>query len=216
MAANGNRDKMLPIQSAGKARLTEEIFTGFLIFRYFFKKLLIFCPQISSMVTKKQAAILIRAGLFSLILVSCCSFGRITATGNKCPIKILQDTIPVADTQDLRIFEKVEIEAAFPGGDDAWRRFLEQNLNAIVPVDNGAPPGNYTVIIQFVVDKEGKLSDIKALTQHGYGMEAELIRLLKKSPHWNPARQDGRFVKAYRKQPVTFSVTVEKKKNKRG
>ena len=129
--------------------------------------------------------------------------------------KLSIDTIPDAIQTDNIIYDKVEIEASFPGGDNAWRNFLEQNINAATPVEYGAPAGTYTIIVQFVVDKEGKISDIRALTHHGYGMEAEVIRLLKKAPKWIPAFQDGRQVKAYRKQPVTFMVTVEKKKKKR-
>jgi len=112
------------------------------------------------------------------------------------------------------IFNKVEIEAQFSGGDKAWLNFLVKNLDGDIAVKNGAPAGNYTVIIQFVVNKEGEVTDIRALTNHGYGMEQEVIRLLKKSPKWSPAIQDGRKVKAYRKQPVTFQV-VEEKKSKR-
>lgn len=130
-------------------------------------------------------------------------------------LKISSDTIPDNETTEEKIFERVEIEAAFPGGENVWRKFLEQNLNAATPVNYGAPAGQYTVLIQFVVDKSGKISDIKALTNHGYGMEAEVIRLLKKAPMWSSAIQDGRPVKAYRKQPVTFMVVEEKRKKKR-
>ncbi len=104
------------------------------------------------------------------------------------------------------IFEKVDIEASFPGGDNAWAKFLQTNLHAEVPADKNAPAGYYTVLIQFLVDKEGKLSDITPLTNWGYGMEEEVIRVLKKSPDWTPAEQNKRKVKAYRKQPVTFMV----------
>lgn len=128
---------------------------------------------------------------------------------------ILFDTIPDTIKTDDIILNKVEIEASFPGGENAWRNFLERNLNAATPVEYGAPAGVYTVIVQFVVDKDGKISDIKALTHQGYGMENEVIRLLRNAPKWSPAIQDGRYVKAYRKQPVTFMVTVDKKKSRR-
>ena len=62
------------------------------------------------------------------------------------------------------------------------------------PVDNGAPEGTYTVYVQFVVDKEGNISDVKALTNHGYGMEEEAVRVIKKGPNWTPAIQNGRPV----------------------
>lgn len=97
----------------------------------------------------------------------------------------------------------VEIETSFNGN---WIRFLERNLNPDVPVSNGAPVGKYTVLIQFVIDQEGKVSEIKPLTNMGYGMEQEAIRVLKKADKWNPAIQNGRQVKTYRRQPITFLI----------
>jgi periplasmic protein TonB len=97
----------------------------------------------------------------------------------------------------------VQMEAIFKGD---WIRFLERNLNGNVPVDNGAPAGKYTVLIQFVVDTEGKISDIRALSNNGYGMENEAIRVLKKANKWDPAIQNGRQVKTYKRQPITFRI----------
>jgi protein TonB len=113
------------------------------------------------------------------------------------------------EDDENKIFDKVEIEAGFPGGDSKWRQYLERTLNANVPVDNGAPEGTYTTVIQFVVDKEGNISDVKAITNHGYGMEQEAVRVIQKGPKWTPAVQNGRQVKAYRKQPITFQVQGE-------
>lgn len=113
------------------------------------------------------------------------------------------------EEDENKIFDKVEIEASFPGGDSKWRRYLETNCNGQVASDNGAPEGTYTTVVQFVVDKEGNISDVKALTNHGYGMEEEAMRTIKKGPKWIPAVQNGRQVKAYRKQPITFQVTGE-------
>lgn len=114
-----------------------------------------------------------------------------------------------SQADSLAVFEKVETEARFPGGEQQWRSYLEKNLNANTPVDNGAPVGKFTVLVQFIVDREGKVSDIKALTHIGYGMEAEVIRIIKRSGAWQPAIQNKRTVKAYRKQPVTFVVSAE-------
>src|SRR5436190_22068238 len=80
------------------------------------------------------------------------------------------------EDDENKIFEKVEVEAAFPGGDAKWRQYLERNCNGQVASDNGAPAGTYTTVIQFIVDKEGNISDVKALTNHGYGMEEEAMR----------------------------------------
>jgi protein TonB len=110
---------------------------------------------------------------------------------------------------ESKVFEKVEVEAEFPGGLSAWQRYLQRNLNSNAPIDNGAPPGSYTVIVQFIVDKQGNISDVKSLTNHGYGMEDEAIRAIKRGPKWTPAIQNGRNVNAYRKQPITFVVAEE-------
>lgn len=87
-----------------------------------------------------------------------------------------------------------------------WVKFLERNLQSTVPVDNGAPVGRYKVIVQFVVDIDGTVSDIKPLTSLGYGMEEEAVRVLKKAVKWEPAIQNGRQVKAYRRQVIIFEV----------
>ncbi|MBL7739431.1 MAG: energy transducer TonB [Chitinophagaceae bacterium] len=110
---------------------------------------------------------------------------------------------------ERNIFEKVDEEASFPGGFDGWRMFLEKNLNPNVPIENSAPIGKYTVIVQFVVSRDGTISDIKPLTKIGYGMEQEVVRILKKSGSWTPAVQNNRPVNAFRKQPVTFMVEDE-------
>lgn len=134
--------------------------------------------------------------------------------GNWRELENRRDTVPEDDTT-LQIFQKVEVEASYPGGDKAWLNFLIQNLNAGIPAKKKAPVGVYTVVVQFVVDKDGTVSDIKPLTNHGYGMEEEVLRVLKKAPRWKAAIQDGRRVRAYRKQPVTFQVAEEEKKKKR-
>ena len=114
-----------------------------------------------------------------------------------------------------RIFEKVEIESSFPGGNKAWIIFLQKNLNPNIPIDKKAPAGTYTVIVQFVVGLDGSITEITPLTNHGYGMENEVVRILQLSPKWNVAEQEGKKVKTYRKQPVTFVVAEEEQKSKK-
>lgn len=108
-----------------------------------------------------------------------------------------------------QFFERVEIEATFPGGEKAWRKFLEKNLNPNIPVENGAPLGQYLVIVQFIVNKAGRVSGIKPLTNQGYGMEQEVVRVMNKAGMWNPATRDGKPLNAYRKQSFTFMVSKD-------
>jgi hypothetical protein len=105
-----------------------------------------------------------------------------------------------------KVFTKTEVPPQFAGGTEAWRKFLQPNLKAVTPVNNGAPAGAYPVIMEFIVDKEGTLTDIKPLTSLGYGMEEEVLRILKLSPPWIPAMQNGKKVTAYHTQTITFIV----------
>lgn len=113
----------------------------------------------------------------------------------------------VSDTAKNGIFEKVDEKAGFPGGQQGWRQYLQKNLNINTPVEHGAPNGKYTVLVQFIVDVDGSISEIKALTEEGYGMEKEVLRIIKKSGLWIPAVLNGKKVKAYRVQPVTFIIS---------
>lgn len=133
---------------------------------------------------------------FSLIIISFAAMAQADTT--KAPGNI--------DSSEYRIFENPEIEASFPGGVQAWRRHLEGTLNAATPSDNGAPKGIYTIIVQFIVHKDGSISDLKTLTHHGYGMEGEAMKAIRKSPKWKPAIQNGQIVNAYKKQFITFIV----------
>lgn len=107
------------------------------------------------------------------------------------------------------VFSKVEIDAAFPGGDMAWMKYLQKNLNPDIPVENGAPAGLYTVVVKFIVSKDGNVSNIQPENNCGYGIEKEAVRVIQNSGKWQPAIQNGRAVNAYRRQPVTFLVENE-------
>ncbi len=113
--------------------------------------------------------------------------------------------MPKEDDEN-KVFTKVEVDATYIGGESAWRRYLSNNLDAGVPGENGAAPGTYTVIVRFIVSKDGSVSDVQAETNHGSGMEQESVRAIKKSGKWTPAIQNGRNVTAYKRQPITWVV----------
>ncbi|MDI9364079.1 MAG: energy transducer TonB [Flavobacterium sp.] len=114
--------------------------------------------------------------------------------------------LKVDNTDNTEIFKTVEIPAQFPGGFEAWKKYLERNLNASLPAENGAQSGKYTVMVSFVVDKEGNISDVKAENAPGFGTEAEAIKIITKGPKWQPAIQNGRKVAYRARQQVTFLV----------
>ncbi len=108
-----------------------------------------------------------------------------------------------------KVFTVVQIAAEFPGGLPAWTKYLERNLNRDLPVENGAPPGKYTVVVSFIVSKTGDISDVVAENDPGYGTKAEAIRVITKGPKWKPAVQNGRNVIYRHRQSITFQVSEE-------
>ncbi len=108
-----------------------------------------------------------------------------------------------------KVFTSVQIEAEFPGGKAGWAKYLEKNLNSQLPSENGAPEGRYTVVVSFLVDKNGNISDVTAENDPKYGTKEEAIKVIKKGPPWKPAQQNGRFVAYRARQAITFVVSPE-------
>ncbi len=108
-----------------------------------------------------------------------------------------------------KVFTVVQIPAEFPGGLPAWTKYLQRNLNSDIPVQNGAPAGKYTVVVSFIVDKTGKISDVQAENDMGYGTKDEAVRVIKRGPDWKPAVQNGRNVTYRARQQVTFVVSED-------
>ena len=125
-------------------------------------------------------------------------------------VKQATDTIQIGSkdtTGTPNRYGRIEVDAEFPGGLQAWATYLGTHLDADVPIRKRAPLGTYRVIIKFIVNKDGAVCDLESETSFGYGMEEEAIRVLRSSPLWIPAIQDGRHVNAYKRQPITFRVT---------
>ena len=102
-------------------------------------------------------------------------------------------------------------QAMFPGGADGWVNYLQTHLKADVPTRKKAPVGNYTVMVSFLVDKQGKISEVKAETNPGYGTAEEAVRVIKNGPDWLPAIQNNHPVIYRQKQTITFQVIEGKK-----
>jgi hypothetical protein len=155
-------------------------------------------------------------GVIEIITKKQIKVKEVTLTDNsKQPIKTSEVTLwDKGTTFDNKVFVKVEVEPSFPGGAKAWESFLTKNLNSKTPKEKGAKTGIYKVIVQFIVDKNGCISTIRALSKNGYGMEEEAIRVISNSPKWVPAMQNGRVVNAYKTQPVFLVINPEEVKSK--
>jgi protein TonB len=120
--------------------------------------------------------------------------------------KGLITTPPKQDDDDGHIFTKVEVESFYPGGIEAWKRFLIKNFRT--PEEAIAQEISGTVIVQFIVDKEGNVSDVHAIS----GPEVfrqEAVRVIRRSGKWEPAIQNGRKVSSYKSQPIVVQLQNE-------
>jgi protein TonB len=124
-------------------------------------------------------------------------------------ITLSQDTLkyiklsPTDSIYDDRTFTKVEIESEFPGGTAAWLQFLQSHL--VYPNKAVRKRIEGTVLLQFIVGKDGSISDVQALSGDPLLVEAAL-KAMAQSPRWTPAIQKGRAVKSYKKQPIVFRL----------
>jgi protein TonB len=105
-----------------------------------------------------------------------------------------------------QIFTKVEIEASVD--QKAWSRWLNTQLQRYIEdaASNGMDPGTYTVQVRFLVEKDGSIADVQALSDPGFGLAKAAVDVVKKGPKWNPGIQNGKPVRSYHTQPITFVV----------
>lgn len=105
-----------------------------------------------------------------------------------------------------QIFTKVEIEASVD--QKQWIRHLQTQLQRYIEdaASNGMDPGTYTVQVKFLVEKDGSIADVQALNDPGFGLAKAAVDVVKKGPRWNPGIQNGKQVRSYHTQPITFVV----------
>lgn len=106
---------------------------------------------------------------------------------------------PVVSVQ--KDFEIDERDPEFPGGAEAFKRFLNKNL--ITP-DELLAGERKVVLIKFKVDKDGTVTGFEIVTSGGNDFDREVVRVCKKMPRWKPAMQNGITVTVSYVLPVTF------------
>lgn len=116
-----------------------------------------------------------------------------TAVDKPAPVKPKSD-VPLSSP---------EIQASFPGGNAAWQKYLTRKISSQLddPDDNDFG----TVSVRFVVDTNGRVSNVTALNMINTILAEIAVNAIRKGPDWLPAKQNGQFVKAYRTQPITLA-----------
>jgi periplasmic protein TonB len=111
---------------------------------------------------------------------------------------------PVEEDNTVYGSAGLEVQPEFPGGLASFYKYVGKNYTY--------PEGeeiNGKVIVSFVVEKDGSLTDIKVLRDLGYGTGAEAIRVLKKMPKWSPGEQNGRKVRCSYNLPIVLQSAAE-------
>ena len=104
-----------------------------------------------------------------------------------------------------KVFTKVEVPPSFPGGDMVWSRYIKKIIEKHISelsTDNKSG----TCRIRFIVDTQGNVSNVEALTMKGTKLGEVAIDAIRKGPKWVPAKQNGNTVNAYREQAITFTI----------
>jgi TonB family protein len=110
----------------------------------------------------------------------------------------------VDNTGKTYVYTKREITPEYEGGEKAFAKFLQRNVRYPKKAKENNIQGS--VYISFVIEKNGKLTDIKAVRDPGGGLGDEGVRVLALSPNWTPGLQYGRPVKVQYTVPINFSL----------
>lgn len=102
--------------------------------------------------------------------------------------------------EDDQVYNSVEIKPEFPGGMEAFYKYISGNYQIPEEYVNG------TIYVTFVIEKDGSLSEVKVLRDLGYGTGTEAIRMIKNSPIWKPGMQNGRTVRTQFSLPIKLVV----------
>lgn len=103
---------------------------------------------------------------------------------------------------DDDVYSLVEEAAQFPGGQTEMLKYLQTNLQ--YPEEAKANDVHGRVIVSFIVEKDGSLSNVKVMKSLGSGCDEEAIRLVNSMPKWKPGKNGGKEVRARITIPVSF------------
>ena len=106
--------------------------------------------------------------------------------------------------EETKIFTVVEQMPMFPGGDAALMGYLSDNMNyPTVAAENGVQG---RVVVGFVVERDGSITDVNVLRSVDPSLDREAMRVVKAMPKWTPGKQNGSAVRVKYQVPVTFRL----------
>lgn len=111
---------------------------------------------------------------------------------------------PPKHVEETKIFTVVEQMPLFPGGDAALMAYLRDNIHyPTVAAENGVQG---RVVVGFVVERDGSITDVNVLRSVDPSLDREAMRVVKGMPRWTPGKQNGSAVRVKYQVPVTFRL----------
>jgi periplasmic protein TonB len=108
------------------------------------------------------------------------------------------------EAQETEIFTVVEDQPGYPGGEEARLKYLSENTKYPQMARESQIQG--TVYVTFVVEKDGRVRDVRVLRGIGGGCDEEAIRVIQNMPRWNPGKQRGKPVRVQFNLPIKFTL----------
>jgi TonB family protein len=96
--------------------------------------------------------------------------------------------------------DEVDVKPEYPGGIMEFNKFIAKNFSA--PEKEGL---NGKVVVAFIIEMDGNISNISVVQGIGYGSREEAVRVVKESKKWIPAQKEGKPVRVVFRFPITIS-----------
>ena len=132
---------------------------------------------------------------------------RLLATLSVLAILLISSTTVTAQnkkTSNDKVFEKVEDMPEFPGGEKAMMDFVAKNVQ--YPKEAMEKEISGRVLVGFIVEKDGSISETEIVKGIGGGCDEEAVRVVKAMPKWKPGKQKGKPVRVHFMLPLTFKL----------
>lgn len=111
---------------------------------------------------------------------------------------------PPKHVEETKVFTVVEQMPMFPGGDAALMSYLANNIHyPTVAAENGVQG---RVVVGFVVERDGSITDVSVLRGVDPSLDREAMRVVKSMPRWTPGKQNGSAVRVKYQVPVAFRL----------
>ena len=130
--------------------------------------------------------------------------GTTSKKSKKGNTALMQSAVDTDSIENSKIFGGVEEMPSFPGGNSALMKFLNENIHYPVVAQENGVQGR--VVISFVVERDGHITDVQVARSVDPSLDKEAQRVVKSMPKWIPGKQNGSAVRVKYNVPVSFRL----------